>query len=897
MTKNVGIKAFELIFENMSSASSINEIVYENGKAVDYIILEANRALEKLLDLPREKIVGRLASEVYGMTPPIYLEKYVQVAEAGVPEDFVVYFPPADKYLEIRTSCPAKGMFSNVVTDVTEDLKEKESVRLSEKRLRCIVDIFQRKFDMPNEILDYALDGALSLTESKIGYIFHYSEEHREFRLHAWSKEVMPECSVMNPQTCYELSKTGLWGEAVRQRKAIVVNEFSAENPLIKGTPEGHVELNRLLTIPIIMDEKIVGVIGVANKESDYNDLDTLQLQVLMDAVWKIAEQRRTEKELHRIEWMLSNSPEDIAYRKEQQSYGDLTSLNQNGLILNSLGSIFLEGMVVDYLDLLNSSSAVCEVNGDYAMRLLASGWCRLLDESSRSLCNSNADALKSGKWLCHESCWTNCCKKAIETEETVDIECNGGIRIYAVPIKAKNKVVGAISFAYGDPPRDMGTLGKLAELYQVDIALLEKASSEYHSRPAYIIEMAKKRLQSTALLIGSIVETKYTESQLRQAMKMDAVGRLAGGVAHDFNNMLGVILGHAEMALLATEPSDIIRADIENIISAGNRSAKLTQQLLAFARKQTIDPIVLDLNETVSSMRGMLRRLIGENIQLIFKGSKGTKLVKMDPTQIDQILVNLILNSSQAISGSGKITVETESVKISEEQIPSTTDIVPGNYAVLSIRDDGCGMSKKLQEQIFEPFFTTRTGGRGTGLGLATVYGIVRQNNGIIKVDSEVGVGSTFKVCLPLVENCSLVKLRALKEDELLRGSETILLVEDEKPLLALAQKMLEKLGYKVLPANCPLEALKLVEESRETIDMVLTDVVMPHMNGSEMFNKLCEKIPDLKCLFMSGYTADIIANHGALKEGCNFIEKPFNLMTMSRKLREALEKTDSAH
>jgi len=605
-----------------------------------------------------------------------------------------------------------------------------------------------------------------------------------------------------------------------------------------------------------------------------------------------VTERKRAERELKRIEWMLSSRPiSNIENRTENhdQGYGDLTELNRDGIIIKSIGHERLKGFANDYLELLGTSSAIYEANGDYAFGIFASGWCRMMDSASRKLCETpdNVEALNSGRWLCHESCWSDCAQKAIAKRAEVDIECNGGIRMYAVPIYAGENIIGAINFGYGDPPKDPEKLKLIADSYQLNYDDLLREATAYDSRPSYIIEMAKKRLNSTAKLIGSMVEARqaleelkereafikatldnlpvgvavnsvdpkvnftymnenfakfyrttrealaepndfwevvYTDAtfredikkkvledcasndpermqwedvpvsrpgkkpfyitakniplperdlmvstiwdvterklaetekeklqaQLTQAQKMESVGRLAGGVAHDFNNMLGVILGHVEFALEEAEKNQSLYSDLKEIQNAARRSADLTKQLLTFARKEIISPKQLDLNDTVESMLNMLRRLIGEDIDLVWQPASHLWPVKMDPSQIDQILVNLCVNAKDAISGVGKLTIETGKKTFDEEYCNDHPGFIPGDFVLLAVSDNGCGMDKDTLENLFEPFFTTKEVGKGTGLGLATIYGIVKQNNGFINVYCEPGQGSTFKIYLP---------------------------------------------------------------------------------------------------------------------------------------------------
>lgn len=384
--------------------------------------------------------------------------------------------------------------------------------------------------------------------------------------------------------------------------------------------------------------------------------------------------------------------------------------------------------------------------------------------------------------------------------------------------------------------------------------------------------------------------EHKRLMAQLQQAQKMESVGRLAGGVAHDFNNMLSVIIGYAELGMERTEPSEPLHNDLQEILNAARRSADIVRQLLAFARKQTIAPQVLDLNETVEGILKMLRRLIGEDISLSWLPGKEVWPVRMDPSQIDQILANLCVNARDAISGVGKITIETGTVTFDEAYCADHAGFIPGDFVLLAVSDNGCGMDRNTLENLFEPFFTTKEMGKGTGLGLATVYGIVKQNNSFINVYSEPGQGTTFRIYLTRYAGSSR---HVETESTLLIPSghgNTVLIVEDEVAILKLSRTMLERLGYTVLAAATPDEAMRMAEEHAGQIDLLMTDVVMPQMNGRDLARRLMELYPDLKLLFMSGYTANVIAHHGVLDEGVQFIQKPFSMRDIAIKVRQAL-------
>lgn len=391
---------------------------------------------------------------------------------------------------------------------------------------------------------------------------------------------------------------------------------------------------------------------------------------------------------------------------------------------------------------------------------------------------------------------------------------------------------------------------------------------------------------------LRSEAEKEKLSQQLFQAQKMESVGRLAGGVAHDFNNMLGVILGHAEMALANLDQSQLLYSDLVEIRKAAERSADLTRQLLAYARKQTITPRVLDFNKMVEGSLKMLRRLIGEDISLVWRPGANMGQVRMDASQIDQLLTNLCLNARDAITGGGQIVIETANITVNEKELLfEHKELLAGEYVLLGLSDNGCGMDEETVHNIFEPFFTTKGIGRGTGLGMSTVYGIVKQNHGLIKIQSEPGQGTTVRIYLPKYLDSSPERQREKTPELLRRGNETILLVEDEPAILNIGSLMLERLGYKVLAASSPSKAIEQAKEHTGEINLLMTDVIMPEMNGRDLAKRLAAIYPKLKFLFMSGYTADVINHHSALDEDINFIQKPFQLNELAASLRRALD------
>jgi PAS domain S-box-containing protein len=394
------------------------------------------------------------------------------------------------------------------------------------------------------------------------------------------------------------------------------------------------------------------------------------------------------------------------------------------------------------------------------------------------------------------------------------------------------------------------------------------------------------------------ITEHKSLEAQLRQSQKMEGVGQLAGGIAHDFNNLLTVINSYSDMLLGEVGfDSPFVRNGLEQMKEAGHRAASLTRQLLMFSRQQVLEPKVLDLNEVVSNIAKLLRRLIGEDITLVLCPNPALGRVKVDPAQMEQVIMNLAVNARDAMPDGGQLTIETGNVELDHAYARTHALVQPGPYVMLAVSDTGCGMDAETQARIFEPFFTTKGVGKGTGLGLATVDGIVKQSSGNVWVYSEVGKGTTLKIYLPRVEQTSELPEPGAAPAALLRGSETVLLVEDEEMVRALAQAILERYGYRVLAARNVQDALRFAQESQEPIHLLLTDTIMPVMNGPELAKQFRSIRPETKVLFMSGYTDKVIAYTAALEPGTAFLQKPFTPETLTGKVREALNSTPQLH
>jgi PAS domain S-box-containing protein len=442
--------------------------------------------------------------------------------------------------------------------------------------------------------------------------------------------------------------------------------------------------------------------------------------------------------------------------------------------------------------------------------------------------------------------------------------------------------------------------LFETGELQTVDLRMVKKDGTPFWTTLVATIAQDVDGAPLCRVVMSDITELKKAQEEKiqhnlemmnKKAERMQSIGRLAGGVAHDFNNMLGVILGYTEMALSELSPVQPLYADLKEIANAAQRCANLTQQLLAFASRQMVAPKVIDLNQVVTEMYPQMRQKIGENIEFSWLPGADLWLVNMDPAQICQMLTNLCENARDALGAQGLVTIETENTTLDESHCARQPWLLPGDYVQLTISDNGCGMQKEVIDNLFEPFFTTKEIYKSPGLGLATVYGAVKQNGGFIDVTSELEQGTTFTIYLPRYVGVNRKEQFKNLVQQDMPGQETILVVEDEPIVLELVTKLLKMKGYIVIATTNPLEAINIVRDCAGKINLLLTDVLMPEMNGDELAQKLLTDFPSLKCLFMSGYTADIVTHTGLLDEEIHFIQKPFAFDSLIAKVHEVIK------
>jgi len=776
------------------------------------------------------------------------------------------------------------------------------------------------------EVMTRILDEIGALVESPIGFYYLVEKDQKTISLQQWSTGTLTEfCRNEGRGIHYPIEHAGICADCVREKRPIVYNDYASLKHK-RGMPEGHAEVVRALVAPVMRKGRVVATLLVGNKPTDYTQTDVETVAFLADLTWTLVEQKIAEERLieseHKWRNILINTPQigisldpqgrivfanrrflELTEWKEEEVIGrDWFDLCTPVEIREEMRRYFHDVMIGnDALDFSTHENDIVTRSGER----LNVVWSNVLTRDARG---AILDVTSLGVEMTERK------RAEVERERLLAaIEQAGEIIVITDPAGTIRYVNPAFEHTTGYSREEViGGNPRLLKSGMQDQAFYKELWETITSGRTWQGRIVNKRkdgklfTENTTIspvrdASGQIVnyvavkhditEQLRLEAQFLQAQKMESVGRLAGGVAHDYNNMLNVILGYTEMALEKVDPSDPIHADLMEIFDAAQRSTAITRQLLAFGRKQTVSPKVLDLNEIINSMLKMLRRLIGEDIDLSWVPERQLWPVRMDPSQIEQILVNLCVNARDAIAGVGKINIETKTVTLDEACCKQHLGSVPGDFVMLSVSDDGCGMDKKTLAHIFEPFFTTKEVHEGTGLGLATVYGIVKQNNGFINAHSEPGKGTTFRIYLPKhVGEAGKKEKQTVVEIPRCSG-EKVLLVEDEPAITEITRRMLERLGCHVLTADTPGEAMDLAGKHTGQIHLLITDVVMPDMNGRELAERVTSLHPETKVLFMSGYTADVIADRNVLEEGMQFIQKPFSMNDLGGKIRNILD------
>ena len=704
------------------------------------------------------------------------------------------------------------GRILTFVRDISARKSFETALAINQKRLQALVDLGHMHNASLKELTDFVLERAVEITQSKYGNFAFVSDDEKTLTIHSWSRAALAKCNVKEGTNTYSIDEVGLWGEAIRQRKPVITNDYSAPNPFKRGCPEGHIPLKSHMSVPIFDNDKIVIIAGVANKSAPYDENDVMQLTYLMNGMWRILQYWKSQEALQESE---------IQYRK----------------VLENIQDVFYRA----------------DLNGNLLF---------VSNSAARSLGFDSAD-------------------------EILGLPIHG---FYKFP---------------SDRQRLMEAMKKAGSVSDFEVMLKKKDGTPVwaSTSSAFYRDSAGKVLGIEGIL-RDITERKKAEEvrskleeQLRQSMKMESIGRLAGGIAHDFSNLLTPILGYAESLLSELSPEDARRHSIMQIQYAALCARDLTRQLLAMGRKQVLELKRFDLRNIVTKFESLLKRTIREDIDIRISTAETPCIIKADVGQVEQVIMNLAVNAQDAMTTGGILRINVEEITIISASPQEALDgIRPGSYVMLSVSDTGCGIDEETKAHIFEPFFTTKEEGKGTGLGLATVDGIIEQHGGFMKVQSEMGKGTTFIVYFVKYTDANTAETPASITDISEARGETVLLVEDNEMVRQYTCTILQRLGYTPLTTKNAEECLAFVATTSQKIDLLLTDLVMPGMNGKQLYDQLRQRLPELKVVFMSGHPRGTISGQEALEDKSNFINKPFSITTLHQKIREALhEKTDT--
>ncbi len=774
-------------------------------QSADGRILEANVAATKAYGYSREELLKLTihhlrAPETLGLTAD-------QIAEAdahGLLFETVHRRSDGSTFpVEVSSrgeSIDGTRTLVSVVRDITERKCAEEARQLDESRLETLLQLNQMTDATLQEIAEFAMEEAVRLTQSTIGYVAFMNEDETVLTMHAWSHLAMQECRVVDKPIEYPVETTGLWGEAVRQRRPVITNDYQTPNPLKRGTPPGHVTLHRHMNVPLFDGDRIVLVAGVGNKPTDYDEADVRQLTLLMTGMWRIIQRKQGEEALResqeRFQELAELLPETIF---EMDASGNITFVNKNAFAYFGLSQEDFERGLNGY---------------------------EMIAPEDRPRVLENARRVMNGEKL--------------------------GLNEYIA-------------------------LRKDGSTFPV----IMHSTAKFHDGKAVGIRG----------IVIDITETKRLEAQLRQAHKMEAVGTLAGGIAHDFNNLLQAVQGYAELLLLKKTEGQEGYRELQEISRAAKRGGDLTRQLLTFSRKVDLKLQPLDLNRIVDDLRMLLERTIPKMIKIELRLMGNLHHVNADASQIEQVLMNLAVNARDAMPDGGTLTVETRNIILDEKVRSTQPELTPGDYVLLAVADTGQGMDKTTLEHIFDPFFTTKEVGKGTGLGLAMVYGIVKNHHGHITCVSNPGEGTRFEICLPAIGQLEETPGIVTRAKEQRGGSETILLVDDDDAVRGLGEEILQIFGYTVISVEDGESALQVYREGRDRIQLVVLDLIMPGIGGTQCLQKFLEMNPHAKVVIASGYSVagqfERVSEIGAKA----FIHKPYDVQEMLMTIRRVLD------
>lgn len=802
---------------------------------------------------------------------------------------------------------------------LVQDINERKRLdHLIEKRLQLSSYALDHSMD---DVLQKTLDLTEEMTGSSIGFYHYIDEDDQKVILQQWStKTVKDFCKAEGYGLHYSIGQGGVWADSIRERRPIIHNDYESL-PNKKGLPEGHAKVIRELVVPIFRNDRIVAILGVGNKHQDYTEHDIELVTFFADFAWDVAVHKQIEESLRQKEKIFGNLFNNFQLAMFRSKIDGSEVLDVNDKWLELVGKtreeVIGKPSVIHWVDperrsemvrILKSEGRVVDfeyqmVNEKIGIRDCLTSLTYYPESGILEGTISDITERKRMEKTLKES--EERFRSAFEYAPIgVSIhELGGGfLRVneaFCQIVGYSNEELYTRTYQDVTHRDDLSFNIELVERLYSGQEKIIRFNKRYvhklgHEVPVSInVSMLRdesgKHL-SLLSIVEDLTEKKKLEEQFRQSQKMEAIGILAGGVAHDFNNILMAIMSFGAMAKKRIKEDDHMKLFIDEILAGADRAAELTKGLLAFSRKQVISPRVLELNAIVKGISKMLKRIIGEDIVLKTALSKETIIVKVDSSQIDQVLLNLATNARDAMPDGGHLIIETSIVNVDNPEMNFLKD--PGQYAVLTVSDTGIGMDPITSEKIFDPFFTTKGIGKGTGLGLAMVYGIVKQHEGSITVYSESNKGTTFKIYLPTVGLNSQGTVSIAVQEPLTGKGETLLLAEDDASVRKVTKITLEEAGYKVIEAKNGEEAVNKFIENKDSVRLLILDVIMPVQTGKDAYNAIKKIRPEQAVLFMSGYADDIVARKGILEEGLEFILKPVQPDVLLRKIRDLLDK-----
>jgi PAS domain S-box-containing protein len=817
---------------------------------------------------------------------------------------------------------PAKGCRSRIayVRDISERKQAEESQRLNQSRLETLVALGQMTDATVQEIADFTLEEAVRLTRSRIGYLAFVDDAETTLTMYSWSRQAMAECAMTEKPRIYPMETVGLWGEPLRRRQPVITNDYAAPDPHKHGYPEGHVQVERHLGVPVFDGERIVAIAGVGNKAWDYDELDVQQMRLLFQGMWQMIERRRSEERVQYAraenETILNLVPAGVLYKDR---HNRIVRCNRGAAESIGKGIEEVEGRSLD----------------------------ELMPDEAEKMHWDDQEIFRTGQALFGvEEPWTSAEGKIwVRADKIPYRDENGeivGVLIFARDITQarrdealRQRLSTAIEQAdeyvaitdaegyieYVNPAFERMTGYRRGEVTGRNIRAFQEASSNPEALHGMWIFLRSGRAWSGSLRNrckdGSLIEVEATispirdgaghvtgfvavkrdvtrelklERQLRQSQKMEAIGQLAGGVAHDFNNILQVIRGYNEIVLEAMPPEDANRPHLEEVLRASHRASTLVRQLLVFSRCDRIERKTLSMNQIIGDLLNMLRRVLGEQVALLFQSQAGLWSVSADSRTGRAGSHDLCVNARDAMPEGGQITIETANVSLNDSFIELHPWARPGDFVRFSVTDTGAGIPPEIQDHIFEPFFTTKAPGRGTGLGLATVYGIVQGHDGLIEVVNDPPRGASFRIYFPRVGSLETPEDKPVQKPAAEGGNETILLAEDDDLVRRMNVRVLESAGYRVLVAEDGVRAMDLFREHRDRIDLVFLDVVMPRKSGPVVCREIQAIRPEVPILFTTGYSFQALETE-LLPEGrMQVLQKPCSPGELLAKVRDVL-------